>query len=182
MNTTSMLGLALAGGGFNPLAFDPAAMALTLITFLGLLFILGKFAWGPILAQIEAREKRIADAISKAEGDRAAAEKLLADYRASLANAESEIAALREKGRAEAAALRADLMAKAGADAAALTAKAKSEIDLARQQALADLRHEAVALSLAAAGKVVGRSLDGNDQRRLAEEVVAGLASGAGAR
>lgn len=165
----------LAASGFNPLTFDPAAAALTLITFVGLLLLLKAFAWKPILSAIEQREKRIDDAIARAEADRKAAEAMLADYTRRVANVESEIAALREKGRQEAEALRGEIRGKAEAEAAAAGEKARREIELAKGQALAEIRREAVGLGLAVAGKVVGRSLDDADRRRLAQEVVADL-------
>ncbi|MHC5212486.1 MAG: F0F1 ATP synthase subunit B [Planctomycetota bacterium] len=171
-----LLGLA-EGGGFNPLAYDPAAMILTLVTFFGLLFILAKFAWGPILKAVEAREGRIEGAIRQAELDRAEAAKLMEDYKQTIANVQAESAALREKGQQEAEAVRRDLLAKAGAEAAEIAGKARREIELARSQALQDIRREAVTLGLAVAGRVVGRDLDGNDQRRLAEEVVGNLSA-----
>src|SRR5262245_1659276 len=94
--------LALAEeGGFNPLQFDPAATALTVTTFLVLLLILAKFAWKPILGAIESREKRIADAIGKAETDRKSAETLLSDYTRRVSNVEQELATLREKARVD---------------------------------------------------------------------------------
>jgi F-type H+-transporting ATPase subunit b len=162
--------------GFDPLAFDPSAMWLTVATFVVLLVILSKFAWKPLLAAIEQREKRIEDAIAKAEADRKAAEGLLSEYRARVANVEQEVAALREKGRQDAEALRADIRARAEKEGAAATEKARRDIELAKNQAVADLRREAVGLGLAVAGKVVGRSLDDADRRRLAQEVIDDLA------
>ena len=176
MIPTPALVVALAeGGGFNPLAFDPSAMALTIITFLVLLVLLTKFAWGPILKMAETREKRITDAIAQAEAQRAEAQKLLDDHKRALANVQSELAAIREQGLAEAEAARQQVRQKAEAEAAEMSAKARRDIESARNQALQDIRREAVDLGLAAATRVVGRSLDGNDQRRIAEEVVGGL-------
>jgi F-type H+-transporting ATPase subunit b len=162
--------------GFDPLAFDPSAMVLTVATFIVLLLILSKVAWKPLLAAIEQREKRIEDAIAKAEADRKAAEGLLSEYRARVANVEQEVAALREKGRQDAESLRADIRARAEHEAAAATEKARRDIELAKNQAVADIRREAVGLGLAVAGKVVGRSLDDADRRRLAQEVIDDLA------
>ena len=165
----------LAAGGFNPLAFDAAAFALTVITFLGLLFILTKFAWGPILQSIEAREKRIGDAITQAEHDRKTAETVLAEYREQVKNVESEIAALKEKGRQEADALARDIKARADADAEARVERAVREIEQAQAAAVEEIRKEAVTLGMAIAGKVVGRTIDGEEQRRLANDVLDGL-------
>jgi len=167
--------LAAERSGFDPLRFDPSAFVLTVITFLGLLLILAKVAWKPIMAAVEQREKRIDDAISKAEADQAAAAKLLEDHRRTVANVESEVAALRERGRLESEALRRDIVGKAQQEAVATADKARRDIELARQQAVQDIRREVVTLGVAVAGKVVGRSLDGDDQRRLANEVVGNL-------
>lgn len=164
--------LAAEDAGFNPLAFDPSAMWLTLITFGVLLIILGAVAWKPMLKAIEAREKRIDDAIAKADSDRKEAERILADYQSRVSNVQAELAALREKGRQEAEALRTEMRSRAESEAAATIEKARKEIELARSQAVADLRREAVTLGLAVAGKVVGRSLDDADRRRLAQDVV----------
>ncbi len=169
--------LASEGGGFDPIAFDASAVLLTLLTFFGLLFILGKFAWKPILKAVETREKKIDDALTQSAADRAAAAKMLADYQRSLAGVQAEIGALREKGRAEAEGLRHDILARAEKDSAAVADKARHDIELAKNQALQDIRKEAVNLGLAVAGKVVGRSLDGADQRRIADDVLAGLST-----
>ena len=164
-----------AGGGFDPLHFDPAAFVLTLITFLALLFILGKFAWGPIATSIEAREKRIDDAIKQAEHDREQADAVLAEYRDQVKNVEQEVASLKEAGRQEAEALARDIKAKADADAVARTERATKEIEQAKAAALEEIRQEVVTLGMAVATRVVGSSLDGEEQRRLANEVVNGL-------
>ncbi len=176
--------LAMAEGGFNPMHFDPSAMLLTLITFLGLFFLLWKFAWGPILKMVEAREERIDGSIRQAETDREEARRMLADYTQRVADVESEVAGLREKGRTDAEAIRKEILDQAQADGAALAAKAERDIEQARSQAIADLRREAVDLGLQIATKVVGRSVDGEDQRRLADEVIAsvgGVHNGTGA-
>jgi len=176
----SALPVVLAAG-FNPLTFDPAAFALTLITFLGLLFLLTKFAWKPILGSVEAREKRIDDAISQAERDRKQAEAVLAEYREQVKNVAAEVAALKETGRQEADAIARDIRARADADAQQRVERAVREIAQAQAQAIEELRREAVGLGMAIATRIVGRSLDGADQQRLALEVVNGLGAVRGA-
>ena len=169
---------------FNPLSFDPGALWLTTLTFLTLILLLSKFTWKPMLQAISAREDRIAGAIKKAEEDRKHADELLASYKERVANVEQEIADLREKGKADAEALAREVREKADAEAKSRLDRALAEIDGARTQALEDIRKEAVGLGLAAATKVVGRSLDDADHQRLAAEVVAGLTavgSGTGA-
>ena len=169
----------LAAGGFDPLSFDAGAFWLTLFTFCGLLFILTKFAWKPMLTGIEAREVRIEEAIARAEKDREDASRLLAEYKERVKNVEAEVAALREKGRTDAEALRGNILGKAEADAKDRVERALREIELARTQAVEDIRREAVGLGMAVASKIVGRSLDGDDQLRLANDVIDGI-SGVG--
>jgi len=168
--------LAASSGSFNPLKFDPAATALTLITFFSLLALLAKFAWKPILAAVEQREQRIENALTRSEADRAEAARLLAEYKAAVSGAEAELAALRERGRLEAEAVAAEIRARAEAEALARSEKARREIDQARAAAVAELHREAVDLGMAVATRVIGRSLDGADQRRLAEQTVADVA------
>ncbi|MCB9899201.1 MAG: F0F1 ATP synthase subunit B [Planctomycetes bacterium] len=165
----------LAAGDFNPLSFDPGAFWLTLLTFGGLLFILTKYAWKPILTGVEARELRIEEAIARAEKDREDASRMLAEYKDRIKNVETEVAALREKGRADAEAMRSTILSKAEADASDRVERALREIELARTQAVEDIRREAVGLGMAVASKVVGRSLEGDDYLRLANDVVEGL-------
>jgi F-type H+-transporting ATPase subunit b len=165
----------ILAAGFNPMTFDASALVLTVITVGGLLFILGKFAWGPILSSIEAREKRIEDAITDAEKDRHTAEGVLRDYNERVKNVEAEVAALKEKGRVEAEAIARDIRTRAEDTAAARVEQAVRDIQAAHAQAQEDVRKEAVTIGMLVATKVVGRSVDGEEQRRLATDVLNNL-------
>ena len=164
--------LAAGGGAFNPLIFDPAALGLTVVSFIGLLIALRIVCWKPLIDKVESREKRISDAIGNAEDDRKKAQAMLEDYQQRVANVETEIAELREKGRHEAETIRTELISKANADAEATMSKAQREIESAKNQAIEDLRREAVDIGMAIAGRVVGRSVDDTDSRRIADEVI----------
>ena len=59
-----------------------------------------------------------------------------------------------------------------------LVKRAKEEIDLARRQALEDIRREAVELAVKAASVVVRKSLDDREHRRIASEVVSEIGTG----
>lgn len=174
MDTLALAAAADGGGSsFDPLYFDPSAFLLTIIFFFGLLFALRKIAWGPMLEAAEKREKRIEEAIAAAEKQRREADGLLEDYKRRVANVEQEVAQLRDKGRADAEEMRRQTLDKARGEADALVERAKREIDSSRLQALEDIRREAVTLGLSVAGRVVERSLDGDDHKRLAEQVLA---------
>ena len=68
------------GGLGSLISIEPGSMLWTLITFVLLLLVLWKFAWGPIVKGLEARENRIKGAIEQAEHDRAESEQLLRQY------------------------------------------------------------------------------------------------------
>src|SRR6476661_8685427 len=90
-------GGASGGGGLMSLQLN--LMFWTLLIFVILYFILKKFAFGPITAAVEAREKALEDAIEGAKRDREAAAKLLAEHQAKIAAARDEAQKLIADGR-----------------------------------------------------------------------------------
>lgn len=164
-----------SGASFDPLAFDPAAFMLTLILFLSLFGLLLKFAWNPILNALDAREKRIGDAVSATESARDEAQRLRAEIQQQINDNEKSIAARIEEGRLAADRQGQEILAKAKAEAEAERDRALRDIEVQKQQALAELRDESVRLSKAIAEKVLVRELNADDHRRLAGEVLAAL-------
>ena len=69
---------------------EPGLIFWTIVTFIVLLFILRKTAWGPIMKGLEEREKRIKDSLDSAENARSAAERLLEEQKNLLSEARSE--------------------------------------------------------------------------------------------
>jgi len=139
----------------------------TFVTFVILLVVLGKFAWGPILQMIETREKTIADAIESAKRERAAAEAAAAEMRASLE--------LVRKNQQEVAAAKAELLARAKKESEDLLQAARKTITEEKRQALAELRGQAVDIAILAAGRLVQTSMDQQKQKQLVEEYLSQL-------
>ncbi|MFH0946598.1 MAG: F0F1 ATP synthase subunit B [Planctomycetota bacterium] len=167
--------LASGGGGLNPLNFDSSAFLLTIILLLILFGLLMKFAWNPILDALDAREKRIEDAVGGAEKARREAEEMLADYKRQLADAERQVAGRIEEGKAMAARQAEEIVEKARSAAEREVDGAKREIEVAKQRALLEMRTEAVGLSRMIAEKVLAREVNAEDHRRLADEVLSAL-------
>jgi F-type H+-transporting ATPase subunit b len=180
MLSLSMLPLLAEGGkpSWNPLAFDPGTTALSFIVFLVVLWVLSKYAWKPLLVSIEAREKRISEALAAAEKARSEAESLRRDFEAQMKAARVEAEKAIQEGRASAEKFAQEIQNKAREEGDRLRERAKEEIDLARRQAIDDIRREAVDLALKAASVVVRRSLDEGEHRRIASEVVAEVGAG----
>jgi len=163
----------LFAAGFTDVNF--ALSFWTFITFLLLLVILGKFAWGPILQMIDTREKTIADAIESAKRERAEAEKARGEMLAALDRAREESAQLVRKNQQEVAAAKAELMAAAKKESEELLAAARKTISEEKRQALAELRGQAVDIAIEAANRLVQMNMDEGKQKQLVEEYLAQL-------
>jgi F-type H+-transporting ATPase subunit b len=147
----------------------------TLVTFAILLFLLGKFAWGPILKAMNAREDGIRNDLDGARKEREEAQRLLEDHRRLLEQARRERAEAVEEGRRDAERLKAEILDEARKQRELLMKQAESQIDAGLRQARASLKGEAADLAIQAAGKLMGRNLDDATQRRLVDEYLADL-------
>ena len=103
---------------------NPGLTLWVAITFLFLIVVLAKVAWGPIVKMLDERERTIRDAIDQARKEREEAEKLLGQQKESLAQARREAADLAKKNQQEVEALRAELTARARKEADELVATA----------------------------------------------------------
>ena len=164
-----------AGQSVNLLEPHGGLMFWTLLIFIVLLFVLSKFAFKPILAAVEAREKALEDAIEGAKRDREEAARLLAEQRAQLEGSRGEAQRYIAEGRAAAEKMKAELLEQTRVQQQELLERARRDIDAERDRAIADLRREAVDLALAGASKVLERNLDDSSNRQLVENFLASI-------
>src|SRR5689334_3205284 len=108
---------------------NPGLTLWTAITFLLLLVVLQKFAFGPIVKMLAERESTIRQAIEQAKKERAEAERMLAEQTAALTAAQREAAALAQQSRRDVEVLRAQLTAQARKEADELIASARKQIE-----------------------------------------------------
>jgi F-type H+-transporting ATPase subunit b len=153
----------------------PGLTIWTAITFLLLVVLLSKFAWGPIVKMLDERERTIRDAIDEAKKERAEAERALTAQKAALAGAQREAAALAQRSRQEVEVLRADLTARARKEGDDLVAQARQQIQEEKARALAELKGQVADLAIEAARRLIQSSLDEKSQRALVEEYIAKL-------
>ncbi|HET9553482.1 MAG TPA: F0F1 ATP synthase subunit B [Anaeromyxobacteraceae bacterium] len=166
----------LAAGALTDI--NPGLTLWTAITFLLLVGLLSKFAWGPIVKMLAEREKTIREAIESAKKERAEAEKLLAAQKESLAAATREAAELAKRNQQEVEALRLDLTAKAKKEAEELVASARKQIVEEKTKAAAELRGMVADLAIEAASKLVKANLDDKAQRQLVDDYLKQLPAG----
>ena len=150
-------------------------MVWTLVIFILLLFILAKFAFGPITAAVEAREKALQDAIDAAKRDREEAALLLAQHRASLDASRADGQKLIADARVAAERVRAELVEQAHAEQTRMLERARAEIAGEKEKAIAQLRKEAVDLAILGASNVIGQNLDRAANRQLVESFLASV-------
>ena len=147
----------------------------TLIIFVILAFILSRYAFKPITAAVEAREKALEDAIAGAKADREAAAKLLAEHQAQLDAARGEAQKMIAEGRTVGEKIRAEMVEETRAQQQEMLERARREIEGEKQRAIADLRREAVDLAIAGASKVIEKNLDDASNRQIVESFLSSI-------
>ncbi|HEY4658260.1 MAG TPA: F0F1 ATP synthase subunit B [Gemmatimonadaceae bacterium] len=150
-------------------------MAWTLVVFVALFLVLGKFAFGPITAAVERREKALEDALAFARKDRDDAAKLLEEHRKRIESARGEAQRFIAEGRAAAEAMRGEMLEQTRQQQQELLQRARRDIESEKSKAIDVLRREAVDLAIAGASKVIERNLDDAGNRRLVERYLAGI-------
>jgi F-type H+-transporting ATPase subunit b len=157
---------------------NPGLTLWAAITFLVLLVVLSKFAWGPIVKMLDERTRTIHEAIDAAKKERAEAERMLAEQKESLARATREAAELAKRNQQEVETLRQELTARARKEADELVASARKQIIEEKSKAVSELRTMTADLAIDAASRLVKASLDEKSQRALVEDYLKQLPSG----
>jgi F-type H+-transporting ATPase subunit b len=168
------------GGGGGLFDINVGLSLWTLFVFAGLVFILGKFAWGPILAAVEAREHAIQGAIDEATKRNAEAAGLLEEHRKQLADARRQAGELIAEGKSAGERVRKEVEEKARLEAQAIVDRARQEIQRERDAALDMMRKESVELAMAAASHLIQQNLDQAKDRQLVERFLSDMGGSKG--
>lgn len=157
----------------NPLVQpDPGLFIWTILTFLVLVALLAKFAWGPLLEALERRQATITKALDDAQRATEELERLQRESAAMMASARLEAEAIVSRSRADAEQLRDELKQKARAEAAAIVKNAEKQIQMETARALQQIRSEAVDLSVTIASKILQRNVSKADNEGLIQETL----------
>jgi F-type H+-transporting ATPase subunit b len=164
---------ALAAGGLTDI--DKNLFVWTLVLFALFAFIMGKFAWGPLLQAVEDREKSVRDSVEGAHRSHTEAQALLAQHKEMLREAGKEREEIIKRALREAEQIKADLHTKAREESEQMIARAKDQIDRQKAQAIQELRGEVAELAMGAASRIVASSLTKDAQKKLVDEFIAGV-------
>ena len=153
----------------------PGLMIWTIVAFLITLFVLKRYAFGPIQNMIDQRRERIRQSIEEAEHARAEARRLLDAHRSLIGQARREAEEILSEARRVADSQRERVKEETEADRKRRLEETRRQIEAETQRALEQIRSEVAELALLATTKVTGKILDDEDHRRLVEEAVADL-------
>jgi F-type H+-transporting ATPase subunit b len=169
--------LAQAEDKFSPVTPVVSELIWAAIFFVLLFVIIAKVALPKLNATLAAREAALSGKLVQAEQAKLEADTVLADYRAKLADAQTEANRIIEEGRRTGESIVADARTRAEAEAQTLVTRAQSDIQAERDRAIGALRSELATLSIELASKVVGSSLDNDASRRLVDSYIDQLTS-----
>lgn len=172
----SPLAAAEAEGKVSPFAGDIGNALWTLVVFGLVVFILGKFAWGPLLSSLQERENFIAGALKSAQRDRDEAAARLREYTDQLTSARGEATAIVDESRRDAEVVKRRIEEETHAEAGRILERAKREIGIAKDTALKELYAASAQLSTELASKVLQREINPQDHERLIRDSIAALA------
>ncbi len=163
--------------GGDVFAGDVGNAVWTVVIFLLVLVVLGKFAWGPLLKGLQAREAYIRESLETARRDRTDAEARLREYQEKLAAARSEATAIIEQGRRDAEAAKRRIEEQAKHETDKMIERAQREIQSATVEATRQLYSLSASLATELASRILGRELNAQDHERLIAESISDLSA-----
>ena len=162
------------GHGASPNLFsvDPGLLIWTIVTFVTVMIVLRAVAWGPLQSSLAARQTAIAGAIEEAQKAKSEAEALLARHQSMLDGAKDEARAILEEARRDGQRVRDEIKAAADKEASEFKDRAVREIEGQKDKAVAEMWDLAGTLSTELATRILGRSLNEQDQERLVRQLI----------
>ena len=143
-----------------------------LISFSIVFFVLSKFAWPAISQMLDQRSDSIRDSLERAESAKIEAERLLVEYKQTMAEARKEAGTILQQAKQSAEATRSEASARAIAEYDELLVKAREAIEGEKRAAIEELQRSVADLSIAVAGKLIGSELSREDHLKVIEKYV----------
>ena len=151
---------------------EPGLVIWTLVTFVLLFLFLRKFAFGPLQNMIDARRDSIQESIKAAEETRREAERMLAEYRESIASARHEAEEIIERAHKVGESTKTDIVTEARTQAQKEVDGAREQIQRETRKAIQEIKDQVADLTILAAGKVTGKTMTKEDHLRLVDEAL----------
>ena len=162
--------------GANPLiSVTPGLMIWTIVCFLIALFVLKRYAFGPIQKMIDARRDQIRQSIDEADNAREQARALLEEHRSLMNEARGQAEQIIAEARKTRESMEQRMREETEADRQRRLEETRKEIAAETARALQQIRAAVAELTVEAASRVVGRTLDSDRDRELIAEAIGSL-------
>ena len=149
------------------LGLDPVALLWQLLAFALLVFLLYKLLYRPVLRMLDERSERVRKGMEDAAKAREMAERAQEEFEKRIAEARKDGQDIVAQATQMSERLRQEILDQARAEAQQLIQKERERFTQEREQSMADLKAQVADLSILAAQKVIGASLDEKTQRKL---------------
>jgi len=147
----------------------------SLVTFVLMMLVLGKFVWPTLNQQLLMREQKIRQDMADAEANRTKTETLVREHEAKMAKVQDEVREILAEARRDAEHAKQEIVSAAQREAESTKQRAIAEIGRSKDQALAELFEFVSNNVVGATERVIGRSLSDADHQRLVKEALAEL-------
>lgn len=166
------------------LGIDPKFLLVQTIGFIILVFVLSKYAFGPLVGVLQQRQETIQGNFDEAEARRNEMVKLQREYEDRLAKIEDEARDKIQVAVREAQVARDEIMTRAKSEAEDVIARGKADMAQQQAQAMVTMRNQLADLTVQAASRVVKDNLNTASHAKLIDEAIAdlGLVGGASTR
>jgi len=162
-----------SGGEEGGLISLDKSLIIQAVNFLILLVLLTKLLYKPMLAKMGERTQAIRRSLDEAQAARAEAQKERDEFAAKIQAAHAEAQAIRGTALKDAADEQRRLVDAARAEAAKLVASARQEMDQDVRRARQELRQEVADLAIAVSERLIKKSLNDADHRRVVDDAIA---------
>ncbi len=151
---------------------DPGLYFWAIAVFVTLFTLLRKYAWKPLLNALEERQEGIRKSLDDADTAKRELAEVQEKAEALIGQARIEADTILVEARADGRRLREDMKAQARTEAQSIVGNARRQIELERDRAVAQIREEAVDLSLSIASKLIRRNLSKADNESLIDDAL----------
>ena len=141
-------------------------------SFLLLIFLVKKYAWGNITSVLDERAEKISSDIDGAEEARKKAEELASKREAELAGSRTEAKTIIENAKETAEKSKADILAEAKLEVGRLKEKANQEIAQNKAEALQSVKGDVADLTISLAGRIISQNLDSQAHKELIDQYI----------
>ncbi len=159
-------------GGFASLGINLPLLVVFVVNFIVLLVMLRLFLYKPVMTVLDERAKRAREAVEMAEATKKEYDQAKDEVQKQIEKGRQEAQAIISQATQVAERLKEESRQEAAKQAQVIVDRARSELEADRDKMVGDLRREFVAISIAAAEKIIKETLDREKHRKLIEETL----------